>query len=404
MYRVSPFVRHFALALLGGIGAATLWLNVSPATYYDTMEMRLAEFPLPLWIVSEPLPLTPVSVVSQGLMALFLLFIGKELWESLMLRRGALSGRRAGLPLGAMLGGWLGAVAVWLVTGSWIETALEASPGDGWAVPIGSDVVLCYLIGRRVFGPSHPALHLLLLITIANDIAGLLVLGLAFPEGGLRLSWLLLSALAVGGVWLLFGRLARPGKSERQHLRAFALWPYMVAGALCWAGVVLAGLPGALGLLPLIPAIPHADRAFGLFAEAEEFLQDPLNRLAHLLVKPIAAILFLFGLTSGGIDLQAFAPTSLTVLAAFWVGKPLGVLLGAACAARLLRFALPQGVRPVDLVLVALISGMGFTVPVLTISTALPGGGMQEAARLGLAISLGIGALALLVGPMLRRK
>jgi Na+:H+ antiporter, NhaA family len=404
MYRVSPFVRHFAWALLGGIGAATLWLNVSPATYYDTMEMRLAEFPLPLWIVSEPLPLTPVSVVSQGLMALFLLFIGKELWESLMLRRGALSGRRAGLPLGAMLGGWLGAVAVWLVTGSWIETALEASPGDGWAVPIGSDVVLCYLIGRRVFGPSHPALHLLLLITIANDIAGLLVLGLAFPQGGLRLSWLLLSALAVGGVWLLFGRLARPGKSERQHLRAFALWPYMMAGALCWAGVVLAGLPGALGLLPLIPAIPHADRAFGLFAEAEEFLQDPLNRLAHLLVKPIAAILFLFGLTSGGIDLQAFAPTSLTVLAAFWVGKPLGVLLGAACAARLLRFALPQGVRPVDLVLVALISGMGFTVPVLTISTALPGGGMEEAARLGLAISLGIGALALLVGPILRRK
>lgn len=404
MYRVSPFVRHFAWALLGGIGAATLWLNVSPATYYDTMEMRLAEFPLPLWIVSEPLPLTPVSVVSQCLMALFLLFIGKELWESLMLRRGALSGRRAGLPLGAMLGGWLGAVAIWLVTGSVIETALEASPGDGWAVPIGSDVVLCYLIGRRVFGPSHPALHLLLLITIANDIAGLLVLGLAFPQGGLRLSWLLLSALAVGGVWLLFGRLARPGKSERQHLRAFALWPYMVAGALCWAGVVLAGLPGALGLLPLIPAIPHADRAFGLFAEAEEFLQDPLNRLAHLLVKPIAAILFLFGLTSGGIDLQAFAPTSLTVLAAFWVGKPLGVLLGAACAARLLRFALPQGVRPVDLVLVALISGMGFTVPVLTISTALPGGGMQEAARLGLAISLGIGALALLVGPMLCRK
>lgn len=404
MYRVSPFVRHFAWALLGGIGVATLWLNTSPATYYDTMEMRLAEFPLPLWIVSEPLPLTPVTVVSQGLMALFLLFIGKELWESLMLRRGALSGRRAGLPLGAMLGGWLGAVAIWLVTGSLIETALEATPGDGWAVPIGSDVVLCYLIGRRVFGPSHPALHLLLLITIANDIAGLLLLGLAFPQGVLRPGWLLLSAGAVGGGWLLFGRLARPGQSERHHLRAFALWPYMVAGALCWAGVVLAGLPGALGLLPLIPAIPHADRAFGLFSEAEEFLQDPLNRLAHLLVKPVAAILFLFGLTSGGIDLQAFAPTSMTVLAALWLGKPLGVLLGAALAARVLRFALPQGVRPVDLVLVSLISGMGFTVPVLTIATALPGGGMGEAARLGLAMSLAIGVFALLLGTILRRK
>ena len=67
--------------------------------------------------------------------------------------------------------------------------------------------------------------------------------------------------------------------------------------------------------LPILPVIPHADRAFGLFAEAEELLHDPLNRLAHLLVRPLAVVLFLFGLTRGGIDLQAFAPTTLTVLA-----------------------------------------------------------------------------------------
>lgn len=404
MYRVSPFVRHFAWALLGGMAVATLWLNLSPGSYYDAIEMRLAEVPLPLWIAPQNLSLTPFKAVSDGLMALFLFFIGKELWEALMLERGALSGRKAGVPLGGIIGGWIGGVAVWLITGALIETALEATPGAGWAVPIGSDAVLCYLVGRWVFGPGHPALSLLLLTAIANDIAGLVVLGLAFPQGGLRLSWLLLSLFAVGGVWALFGRLARPGLTERQHLRAFALWPYVVAGLLCWSGVVLAGLPGALGLLPLIPVIPHADRAFGLFAEAEEYLHDPLNRLAHLLVKPIAVVLFLFGLTRGGIDLQAFAPTSITVLAAFWLGKPLGLLIGAGLAARVMGYQLPQAVRPIDLVLVAMISGIGFTVPALAVGTALPGGGMQEAARLGLALSFGLGALALLAATLFRKR
>ncbi len=388
MYRVSPFVRHFAVALLAGAGVATLWVNLSPSSYYDAIEWRLIEVGLPLWMAPFPLGVTPVGLVSDGLMALFMFFVGKELWEAVWLKRGALSGRRGGLPLGAMIGGWVGAVGVWLLAGALFETALEATPSAGWPVPIGSDVVLGYLVGRVIFGAGHPALHLLLLITIANDIAGLVVVGLVYPVAGLRLSWLVLSAVAVAVAWVGFGRLAGRDRPERDHRRAFALWPYVATGALCWAGVVLAGLPGALGLLPMIAVIPHADRAFGLFAEAEEFLHDPLNRLAHLLVRPVIVVLFLFGLTRGGIDLRAFAPTTITVLAALWLGKPLGVMLGAALAARLMGFALPAGVRLRELLIVALISGMGFTVPVLALETALPGGGMAEAARLGLAISL----------------
>lgn len=397
MYRVSPFVRHFGLALLAGIGLATLWVSLSPYSYYDAIEWRLLELPLPAWVAPVPVVLSPSSVVSEGLMALFLFFIGKELWEAIWLERGALSGRRAGLPFGAMLGGWLGAVLVWLITSTLFETALEASFGTGWPVPIGSDVVLCYLIGRLVFGNGHPALHLLLLITIANDIMGLILVGLIYPTTSLHLVWLTLSVLAVGLVWLGFGRLARPELSEREHRRAFALWPYCIAGLFSWLGVVLAGLPGALGLLPLIPAIPHADRAFGLFAQAEEFLQDPLNRLAHALVKPMAVILFLFGLTRGGVDLAALSPTTGSVLGALWLGKPFGVMCGAILALRFGGFALPPGVRLRDILIVALISGMGFTVPVLALDSALPGGAMAEAARLGLVVSLLIGLIALLL-------
>lgn len=403
MYRVSPFVRHFGLALLAGIAVATLWLTLSPSGYYDAMEWRLVEVPLPGWIAPYPLALTPLVVVSDALMALFFFFIAKELWEALRLKRGALSGQRGALPLSAMIGGWVGAVLMWLAAGALFETAIEASTGAGWPLPFGSDVVLCYLVGRLIFGNGHPALHLLLLITIANDIFGLIVVGIAYPAAGLRLAWLAMSALALAVVWLGFGRLARPGASERDHARALGLWPYVVAGVVCWLGVVLAGLPGALGLVPLVVVMPHADRAFGLFAEAEEFLQDPLNRLAHLLVKPLAVVLFLFGLTQGGVDFLALAPTTGTVLAAMWLGKPLGVMLGAWGAARVLGLALPQGVAARDMVVIALITGMGFTVPVLALHSALPGGGMAEAARLGLVLSLLAGFAAVVTARVLRR-
>ena len=43
-----------------------------------------------------------------------------------------------------------------------------------------------------------------------------------------------------------------------------------------------------------------------------------------------------------------------------------------------------------DLTLVACCTGLGFTVPVLALDAALPGGGMAEAARLGLALSLAL--------------
>lgn len=404
MYRVSPFVRHFGLALLSGVGAATLWVNLDHAGYYDAIEYRPADLSLPGWLANGSLSLTPLSVVSDGLMALFTAFVAKELWEALVLERGALSGRAARLPLAAVLGGALGTVLIWLLAGSLLETAQEASFGTGWQVPVGSDVVISYLVGRRIFGAGHPALHLLLLTAIGFDILGLVLLGLTDPAGSpLRLLWLAVPATAAVGVWWAYGRRPAPGASERERRRGLQLWPYVLAGLASWLGVAASGLPPALGLLPVIPAIPHADRAFGLFAEAEEFLHDPLNRLTHLLVRPLGVVLFLFGLTRGGIDLHAFAPTTLTVLAAYWVGKPLGIMAGFVTALATLRLAMPQGISGRDLLLIALTLGMGFTVPVVALDVALPGGGMTEAARLGLALSLLAGPAMLMLAPLLRR-
>lgn len=397
MYRISPFVRHFGLALLLGIATATLWVNLSPASYYDFIEWHVAEIALPNWIWRGTVTITPFMVVADILMALFFFFTGKELWESLILKRGALSGQQALFPMGLTAGGLTGAAVLWLILQAMIETAEEASFGQGWTVPLGTDAVLAYLVGRRVFGQGHPALHLLLLLAIATDILALLILGLTNPNLSWRLLWLVLPAAASIGVWALYGRPPAPGATERQRRAGLQLWPYLLAGALSWFGTAASGMPAALGLLPVIPAIAHADRSFGLFAEAEGFLHDPLNRLAHLLVRPVAVILFLFGVIRGGVDFQAFAPTTLVTLGALWIGRPLGMVAGGLALAMASGLRLPPGVTIRDLFRIVLILSMGFTVPAIAISAALPGGAMQEAARLGLALSMLAGAVALVL-------
>jgi NhaA family Na+:H+ antiporter len=397
MYRVSSFMPRFAKALIGGAALATLWVNLAPASYYDAIEYRLVDLSLPGWLAALPFSLTPLNLIADGAMSLFLFFIGKELWEALTLEQGALKGRQALLPAGLTAGGLIGAALVWVLTGSLIETAEEAGFGTGWQVPLGTDVVLCFLVGRAVFGPGHPALHLLLLLAIASDILALLMAGLTHPEVSLRLAWLALPVAASLATWALFGRTPDPGAPERQRRAGQRLPPYVAAGLLSWIGVAASGLPPVLGLLPVIPAIAHADRSFGLFAEAEELLHDPLNRLTHALAWPLTVILFLFGLSRGGVDLAAFAPTTVTALAAVWLGRPLGMILIGLGLAAALGLRLPAGISLRDILRVTLILGMGFTVPLLSLPTALPGGAMQEAARLGLAISLLAGPCALLL-------
>ncbi len=103
-------------------------------------------------------------------------------------------------------------------------------------------------------------------------------------------------------------------------------------------------------------------------------------------------VLFLFGLTRGGIDLAAFAPTTLYGAGGGldWA-SPLGLSAGAASlAARLSARCRCRAVwrRAIWWLIARSFWAMGFTVPVLALETALPGGAMQEAARLGLARQL----------------
>ncbi len=402
MYRVSGFVQHFAWALLAGGLIATVWVNLAPEGYYDFVEWRLSALPGPMPHFRQTITLR--DVVTDGLMAIFVFYIGKELWEAMRLDRGALRGKTGGVPILGAVGGAIGAVLTWCILSAPFQTAEEAGVFTGWQLPIGSDVVLTYLFARAVFGAGSRAVHVLLLLTIVMDVIGLLVHSASNPIALTPLLWLALPLFAAIGVRGLFGRHIKMSGDERAHRRALHVWPYVVAGVISWVGVAMAGLPPALGLLPILPAIPHADHAFGMFAEAEEYLTDPLNRLVQVLVRPLVGVMFLFGLTQGGIDLAAWSVTTAIVLGAVWIGKPVGILFGALIIAPRLGYRLPQGLRRRDMGLIAVLAGIGFTVPALTLDTALPGGAVQEAARLGLAISLLAGPCAVLLARLVRQR
>lgn len=397
MTPVTPFLRRSALALGAGVAVATLAVNLAPGTYHDLRDWRLADLTAPEAALYVWTSLTPVALVTDVLMAVFVFLLGKELWEALTRERGPLAGRAALAPLALAAGGMAGAALGWIGLSALIETAEEAAGAPGWLVPLGGSAVLAYVFGRALFGMGHPALQVLLFVTLTADLGALLLTGLMAPgAGGLRALWLILPLGAAMAGWALVTRpLSQPGLTERARRRDEAIWPWVLAGAVSWLGVAAAGLPPALGLLPIIPAMPQARRAFGLFATAEGFLTDPLNRLAHLLMAPAVAILFLFGLMQGGLDLGALAPTTWVALGALLLAKPAGMVAVALVLAA--RGALPGGLTLRETALVAVLSAAGFTVPPLVAGLALPGGIMQEAARLGAALSVLAGPAALLL-------
>ncbi|MGB3278787.1 MAG: Na+/H+ antiporter NhaA [Pseudorhodobacter sp.] len=398
MTPASPYLHSYAKALLIGATLATVTVNIAPGLYYDTIEWYPFES-APLYRLRLFYPgFTLATLVSCLLMPLFVLLIGKEIWEALVLEHGGLRGKLATAPLVMVAGGMIGSALVWQGLTAGLETAEEAVDATGWVMPFGSDMVLAFLFGRMIFGKGHAALQVLLFMCILDGLIGLVVSGIAAPiSNNIRVLWLLLPfGAAVFGYFRLTRPLLNPNLTERERQRSEHLWPWLILGFLCWIGMSASGLPSALAFLPLVPAMPHGDRSFGLFAEAESFLNDPLNRVSHFLLGPVIAILFLFGLTRGALDFGALTPTTWIMLGALWLGKPAGIL-GIAFALRKFGQPLPSHLSMKEISYISGLMAIGFTLPLMAIETALPGGAMQEAARLGLGFSLLAGPLLVLL-------
>ena len=116
-----------------------------------------------------------------------------------------------------------GPIAVYLGMAMMLGSDTYNAVANGWAIPTATDIAFCYLVGRLVFGAGHPAVSFLLLLAIADDAAGLIILAIFYPSGELAPEWLLLSAGAALLAYLIFNWL--PSKLDANDpTRAKATW------------------------------------------------------------------------------------------------------------------------------------------------------------------------------------
>lgn len=414
MYRVWDFISQYSLFLIGGAIIALIWANIDADSYHHFVEFALIDdFFIGHMHVDEAghahRTLTLHYLVNDVLMALFFAMAAKEVWEAVVLRNGSLRGKKAATPLFATAGGMIGPIAVYLGLASILGSETYSAVANGWAIPTATDIAFSYLVGRMVFGAGHPAVRFLLLLAIADDAAGLLILAIFYPSAELAPEWLLLSLGAAIGVFVLFNWLPRRldrGNQLRSKStwvrKTLSFWPYAIAGCLSWYGFQESGLHPALGLLPIVPTIPHADRAFGIFAEAEQHLHDLLNQMEHALKVPVEIILGLFGLLNAGVEFSSMGPATWLVLLGLIVGKPIGIFIFGWIAAVPLRLGIPQGMRLIDLVVIGFVAAIGFTVSLFVASVAFEGGSVQDAAKMGALFSFFAAALAIASGKVLR--
>ncbi|MEX2519637.1 MAG: Na+/H+ antiporter NhaA [Paracoccaceae bacterium] len=416
MYRVWGFIAEYSLLLILGALLALVWANTSPDSYHHFVDFTLVDN---AWIGHAHADadgrihrtLTVHYLINDVLMAFFFAIAGKEVWEAIALKEGSLRGKKALTPLIATVGGMLGPITVYLGLAAIMGSTTFDAVANGWAIPTATDIAFSYLVGRMIFGAGHPAVGFLLLLAIADDAAGLIILAIFYPSGELAPEWLLLSVAAAVGVWFFFRWLPRRmdrGKQDRPNStftnKVLGFWPYLIAAGLSWYGFQEAGIHPALGLLPIIPAIPHADVEFGIFAEAEKYLTDLLNRIEHLLKHPVEIVLFFFGLANAGVEFSAIGDATWLVLAGLIIGKPVGIFLMGWIAAKPLGLGLPVGMKIPDLFVVGCIAAIGFTVSLFIAAVAFDPGPVQDAAKMGALFSFSAVALSFIAGWLCRTE
>ncbi|MDO9693122.1 MAG: Na+/H+ antiporter NhaA [Candidatus Latescibacteria bacterium] len=312
--------------------------------------------------------------INDGLMAVFFFLVGLELKREVL--EGHLSSpRRAGLPAFAAVGGML--------VPALIYTALNRSDPvamKGWAIPTATDIAFALgvlsLLGRRV----PVALKAFLLsVAIFDDLGAIIVIAVFYTAE--------LSALSLGvagGLILVLVALNRLGV-----MRPAA---YVLVGIPLWVAVLKSGVHATLAGVVLAMAIPlRASSRPGRAPGAE----PPLRHLEHALHPWVAyGVLPVFAFANAGVPLAGLAPADmihpvpLGIAAGLLFGKLAGVLSFSWLATRVGLASLPDGADWKQLIGIALLCGIGFTMSLFIASLAFEqdGSSFRGLERLGILV------------------
>lgn len=372
-------LREFSVPLIAGVVIAFLWANLSPETYE---KFNHAPFlgPLNLHFLTNDL-----------FMAFFFGIAAVEITQSCLPGGDLSPPSKAVNPLLATVGGIVGPVAVYFILNSIFGSN---SLRNGWGIPTATDIALAWLAARLVYGRNHPVIAFLLLLAIADDAVGLLIIAIFYPDpvSPVQPLWLLLVGVGMAAAFLL----------RKFGCRNY--WPYLLlGGSASWAGLHEAHLHPALALTCIVPFMPHP------FSETKHMFEEDSSDVSTLASfehewKIIVDFgLFMFGLTNAGVQLTTIGTGTWLVLLALVVGKTAGIF-SMGLLGQKLGFPLPNRMRYKELAVAGLLAGIGFTVALFVAGEAFTDPVIKGAAKMGAMFSIGAFPLGVLLAKIFKIK
>lgn len=361
--------------------------------------------------------MTLLDLVNDAMMAVFFFSVGLEIKREMLV--GELSSfRQILLPFVAACGGMIVPVLIFFATGKLQNFSPEEMRGV--AIPMATDIAFSLGVLSLFSNRVPPALKIFLLaLAIVDDIGGILVIALFYSNlSGSSLMYMGLAALTLG-VLLLGNRL-------RVNSKAF----YTVFGVVMWymflqagihptiAGVVVAftvparpyfklkdytdGLQTDLDLIKStithtkqpddivlsnmqIRYLSRIERASDRVISPLQDFEDNLHGIVNYFIMPVfafanAGVVFNF---SGGLNI--FTGVTLSIMLGLVLGKSIGIFSFTWLAIKFNFCRLPSGVNWKNLLGMAFLGGIGFTVALFLASLSYPvGSELLNEARLGI--------------------
>jgi Na+/H+ antiporter NhaA len=382
-----------AAILLVGAVAAMVWINVDAASYGKLWHMVLS-----VRIGGAGVSQDVRHWVNDGLMTLFFFVVGLEARREFDL--GDLRDRRRlALPVVAGLGGMIVPIAIFLAINA------GGAPRGAWGAAMSTDTAFALgmlaLVGSRY---PNSLRAFILTVAVVDDLVALVVIAVAFT-GTVHAV-----ALAVGvTVFILILVLRNRGVHNGG--------PYLLLGIVAWVAFLQSGIDPivvglAMGLLTIAyPAaredLERATDLFRVFREQptselqqsaraglrsaispNERWQQMFHPFTSYVVVPLFALANAGFVVSGSFLGHAYGSAiTLGIIAAYVVGKPIGVTGAAALVTKVSRDRIRPPVGWVSVLGGGAVAGIGFTVSLLIASLAFSGQHLAEA-KLGVLTTL----------------
>jgi NhaA family Na+:H+ antiporter len=330
------------------------------------------------------LDLTLAQWAADGLLAIFFFVAGLELKREFV--AGDLRNpRRAALPVAAAVGGMAAPALVYL--------AFNTSGGGvaGWAIPTATDIAFALAV-LAVISTHLPAALRTFLLTVAvvDDLLAITIIAV-FYTSSLRLLPLVLALIPLALFALLVQRRVR------------SWWLLLPLAVATWVLVHASGVHATVAGVLLGFTVPVIRRTAGPGPGLAEHFEHRFRPLSAGVAVPVFAF-FAAGVSIVGTGVFGARLTdsiTLGIVVGLVVGKTIGVLGSTWLVQRFTHAQLAEGLSWSDVLGIALLGGIGFTVSLLIGELAFGAGTAQDdSVKIG--VLLGSLLSALLAAVVLR--